>query len=563
MTRAHFAYWPARMPVTLAVPDTTLSDNLEVTARRYPERTAIIYYDQVITYRTLRDEVNRMAAYLLHLGVGKGDRVLIYMQNSPQFIISYYAILRCGGIVVPINPMNLTEELSFYIKDGSVKIGLVSQELYPRIEPLLGTSCLERIILAAYSDYCPNTGADAPDFVKAPRLEAASPQVIPWAEAMGAAIGARPVPETAGSDLAVLPYTSGTTGQPKGCMHTHKSVQANVIATAFWGALTPESIVLSTLPLFHVTGMVHGMHTPIYMGAAIVMMTRWDRNTAARLIEDRKCTHWTGISTMIIDFLANPQLPRYDLSSLIAITGGGAGLPEAVGEKLHQATGIRFVEGYGLSETMAQTHFNPLDRPKLQCLGIPSFDVDARIIDPVTLEEKGPREEGEIILSGPQLFHGYWNNPSETKNAFVEIDGKPFLRSGDIGYCDEEGYFFIVDRVKRMINASGFKVWPTEVESILYKHPAIKEACVIGVPDKRKGEEIKAYVVLQEDKRGTVTEDDIISWAQRHMAAYKYPRLVEFVASLPVTGSGKILWRKLQEEAWDQAKRKDSGPGLQ
>lgn len=219
------------------------------------------------------------------------------------------------------------------------------------------------------------------------------------------------------------------------------------------------------------------------------------------------------------------------------------------------------MEGYGLSETMAQTHFNPLDRPKLQCLGIPSFDVDARIIDPVTLEEKGLREEGEIILNGPQLFEGYWNNPSATKNAFVEIDGQPFLRSGDIGYCDEEGYFFIVDRVKRMINASGFKVWPTEVESILYKHPAIKEACVIGVPDKRKGEEIKAYVVLQEDKRGTVTENDIISWAQQHMAAYKYPRVVEFVASLPVTGSGKILWRKLQEEAWDKAKQQaHAGP---
>ncbi|MBE9914165.1 long-chain fatty acid--CoA ligase [Paenibacillus donghaensis] len=557
MTRSHFAFWPARMPVTLTVPDTTLSDNLEVTARRYPDRTAIIYYDQIITYRMLIDEVNRMAAYLMHLGVNKGDRVLIYMQNSPQFIISYYAILRCGGIVVPINPMNLTEELFFYIKDGSIRIGLVSQELYPRIEPLLATNCLERIILAAYSDYCVNPGADAPDFVKAPRLEAGSPQVIPWTEAMQTAAETLPFPETAGSDLAVLPYTSGTTGEPKGCMHTHKSVQANVVSAALWGELTTESIVLSTLPLFHVTGMVHGMHAPIYMGAAIVMMTRWDRLTAARFIETRKCTHWTGISTMVVDFLSNPQLSQYDLSSLIVINGGGAGLPEAVGEKLYQATGLRFVEGYGLSETMAQTHFNPLDRPKLQCLGVPSFDVDARIIDPITLEEKGPREEGEIMVNGPQLFQGYWNNPSETKNAFVEIDGKPFFRSGDIGYCDEEGYFFYVERLKRMINASGFKVWPNEVESILYKHPAIKEVCVIGVPDKRKGEEIKAYAVLQEDKRGSVEADDIIRWAQQHMAAYKYPRMVEIVASLPMTGSGKILWRKLQEEARKQANRED------
>jgi fatty-acyl-CoA synthase len=557
VTRPHFAFWPTRKPITLAVPDTTLSDNLEVTARRYPDRTAIIYYDQFITYRTLRDEVNRMATYLMHLGVNKGDRVLIYMQNSPQFIISYYAILRCGGVVVPINPMNLTDELSFYIQDGGIKISLVGQELYPRIERLLGTSCLERIIIAAYSDYCLNTCADAPEFVKAPRQEVTSPQVIPWAQAMRADIETLPFPEETGSELAVLPYTSGTTGEPKGCMHTHKSVQANVMSAAIWGDLTSETNVLCTLPLFHVTGMVHSMHAPIYMGAAMVIMTRWDRHTAARFIETHKCTHWTGISTMIVDFLSNPQLAQYDLSSLLVINGGGAGLPEAVGEKLYQVIGLRFVEGYGLSETMAQTHFNPLDRPKLQCIGVPSFDVDARIIDPISLEEMGPREEGEIMVNGPQLFQGYWNNPVETKNAFVEIDGKPFFRSGDIGYCDEEGYFFVVERVKRMINASGFKVWPSEVESILYKHPAIKEACVIGVPDKRKGEEIKAYVVLQEDKRGTVEAGDIIRWAQQHMAAYKYPRLVELVTSLPVTGSGKILWRKLQEEARNKANQED------
>ncbi|WP_026010895.1 long-chain fatty acid--CoA ligase [Paenibacillus sp. OSY-SE] len=555
MIRSYFAYWPARMPATLSVPDTTLSDNLEVTARRYPDKTAIIYYDNFFSYRTLLEEVNRMAAYLLHLGVQKGDRVLLYMQNSPQFIISYYAILRSGGIVVPINPMNLTEELSFFIEDGSVRVGLVSQELYPRIEPLLASSCLERIILATYSDYCKIAGAEVPDICKAPRLEAASSQVIPWTEAMAAAIEPRPFPKTEARDLAVLPYTSGTTGKPKGCMHTHKSVQANVISTAFWGALTPESKGLATLPLFHVSGMIHSMHVPIYIGSTMVIMTRWERNTAALLIERYGCTHWTGISTMIIDFLANPCLHQYDISSLTVINGGGAGLPEAVGEKLHQATGIRFVEGYGLSETMAQTHCNPIDRPKLQCLGIPAFDVDSRIIDPVTLEEKGPHEVGEIIINGPQLFQGYWNNPEDTKKAFIEVDGKPFIRTGDIGRYDEEGYFFIVDRVKRMINASGFKVWPTEVESILYKHPVIQEACVIGVPDERKGEEIKAFVVLYEDKRGTVEAGDIISWAQQHMAAYKYPRIVEFVASLPITGSGKILWRKLQEEAWDKAKK--------
>jgi len=553
MVRAHFAHWPTRIPTTLSVPETTIVDNLEVTARRYPDKTAILYYGTSFSYRTLLEEVNRMAAYLLHIGVKKGDRLLLYMQNSPQFMIAYYAILRAGGVVVPINPMNITEELAHYIEDGEIRTGFVSQELYERITPLLASSSLERLILATYSDYCASTAEEVPNIVKAPRMIVSSPHVTPWTEAMALEVKAGPFPETSARDLAVLPYTSGTTGKPKGCMHTHKSVQANIVSTAFWSPMSPETTVLTTLPLFHVTGMVHSMHAPIYIGATMVVMTRWDRNTAALLIERHRCTHWTVISTMVVDFLANPRLGDYDISSLEVINGGGAPLPEAVGEKLYQVTGIRFAEGYGLSETMAQTHFNPIDRPKLQCLGVPAFDVDARIIDPETLEERGPNEEGEIIVNGPQVFEGYWQRPEENESAFIELDGKRFFRTGDIARYDEEGYFFIVDRVKRMINASGFKVWPSEVESILYKHPAIQQACVIGVPDERKGEEIKAYVVLHEDKRGLVDESEIIDWAQEHMAAYKYPRIIEFVEALPVSGSGKILWRKLQEAEWNRA----------
>jgi fatty-acyl-CoA synthase len=225
-------------------------------------------------------------------------------------------------------------------------------------------------------------------------------------------------------------------------------------------------------------------------------------------------------------------------------------LPEAVGEKLFEATGLKFVEGYGLSETISHTHFNPPDRPKLQCLGVPAFEVDARIIDPVTLKELGVGEIGEIVVNGPQVFKGYYNQPEETEQAFVELDGKKFFRTGDIGRVDEEGYFFIVDRVKRMINASGFKVWPTEVESILYKHPAIQQACVVGVPDPKRGETVKAFVILNDDYVGKVTEEEIIEWSKGQMAAYKYPRIIEFRKTLPTTASGKILWRQLQEEEW-------------
>jgi fatty-acyl-CoA synthase len=552
MTRAHFAYWPARIPTTLTVPQTTLSDNLEITARRYPHKTAIIYYGTEIPYRELLQEVDGIAAYLVGQGVQKGDRVLLYMQNSPQFIIAYYAILRASAVVVPVNPMNVTEELTHYIQDGEIHLGFVSQELYPQIEPLLSTTCLNRVILAAYSDYCQGEGPEVPDIVKAPRIEVQSSAVTHWTEAKQ--YNTSPAfPETTVDDLAVLPYTSGTTGKPKGCMHTHSTVQANTLGAVVWGPVTSEAITLTVLPLFHVTGMVHGMHAPIYSGATMVVLTRWDRDAVAQMIERYHCTHWTGISTMVVDFLANPDLVRYDISSLQVINGGGAALPEAVGKKLFQVTGLRFVEGYGLSETMAQTHFNPMDRPKMQCLGVPSFGVDARIIDPDTLEEKGTGEEGEVIVNGPQVFKGYWKRPEENQNAFIELDGKTFFRTGDIARYDEEGYFFMVDRVKRMINASGFKVWPSEVESTLYKHPAILQACVIGVPDERKGEEIKAFVVLQENQRGLISEQEIIDWAKEQMAAYKYPRIVEFIEALPVSGSGKILWRKLQEIEWSKA----------
>lgn len=288
------------------------------------------------------------------------------------------------------------------------------------------------------------------------------------------------------------------------------------------------------------------MNSPIYSGGTIVLMTRWDRELAAELIQRYGVTHWTNISTMVVDFLSNPNIGDYDLSSLTVVGGGGAPLPAAVGEKLQDLTGLGYQEGYGLSETISQTHVNPPDRPKLQCLGVPHFDVDARVVDPSTLEELGPNEEGEIVVSGPQVMEGYWKRPDADEESFFERDGKRFFRTGDIALCDEEGYFFMVDRLKRMINASGYKVWPSEVESTLYKHTAIQEACVIGIPDEQRGETAKAFVVLREGE--DVSAEDIIEWSKGEMAAYKYPRYVEFIDELPKSGSGKILWRELQEK---------------
>lgn len=278
----------------------------------------------------------------------------------------------------------------------------------------------------------------------------------------------------------------------------------------------------------------------------MVILTRWDRDYAAKAIETFGVNHWINISTMLIDFLANPKLKDYDISSLEIVGGGGAALPAAIGEKLKEWTGIEYAEGYGLSETMSHTHFNPMHRPKLQCMGIPAFGVDARVIDPVTEEEVEAGAEGELILDAPQLFKGYYRQDEETNASRITIGGKTFFRTGDIVTVDDEGYFFIVDRVKRMINASGFKVWPTEVESILYKHPAVEQACVVRHPDELRGETVKALVILKEEARGKTTAGDIIEWSKEQMASYKYPRIVEFRDSFPTTSSGKILWRELQ-----------------
>jgi fatty-acyl-CoA synthase len=286
------------------------------------------------------------------------------------------------------------------------------------------------------------------------------------------------------------------------------------------------------------------MNAPLYRGATIVVLSRWDRDCAALQIERAKVTTWSAITTMLVDFLSNPRLAGYDLSSLRALGGGGAAMPEALAAKLEQVIGLPYVEGYGLSETMAPTHINPPQRPKRQCGGIPIFNTDARVVDPETLRELGVGEVGEIIVHGPQVFKGYWRQEEATRQAFIEHDGKRFFRTGDLGYFDDDGYFFITDRLKRMINASGFKVWPAEVEAMLYAHPGIREACVIGAPDGYRGETVKAVIV---PKAPGLKADEVIEWARGRMAAFKVPRIVEFVEQLPKTATGKILWRELQE----------------
>jgi fatty-acyl-CoA synthase len=548
MEPRHYKFWPKQLAKSLTYPRTSLYYNLEVSATRFPDKRLLIYYDTPLSFREAKAQVDALAGFLQQrCGVRRGDRVLLFMQNSPQFIIGYYAILRADAVVVPVNPMNLSEELRHYVIDSDASVILTGQELYVQVAPLLDQAGLRHVLVATYSDYATRpTDLDLPEAVRLQPQLIADPGVTLWRDALSA--GLTPGAHLAGpDDLCVMPYTSGTTGKPKGCIHTHSTVMSTIVSGALWFGASTDATLLGTLPMFHVTGMQGSMNQPVFTGSTVVLMTRWDRNIAAQLIQRYRVDGWTNISTMAIDFLANSDLAKYDISSLSRIGGGGAAMPEAVAKRLKDLTGLDYIEGYGLSETIAPTHINPPDRPKRQCLGIPICDTDARVVNPDTLEELGPGAVGEIISSGPQIFRGYWKNADATAACFVELDGRRFFRTGDLGRYDEEGYFFIVDRLKRMINASGYKVWPAEVEAILYGHPDVQEACIIGANDPLRGETVKGLIVLKADRRGKVSPEEIIGWCRDHMAAYKIPRLIEFADSLPKSATGKVQWRLLQE----------------
>ncbi|MDO8441459.1 MAG: AMP-binding protein [Polaromonas sp.] len=610
----HYKVWPKRLPHRISPPATSLWHNLAVSALRYPDKAALVFFGRVFTYAEVLQKAERLAATLHEMGVQKGDRVVLNMQNCPQWVIAHFAILRANAVVVPVNPMNRAEELKHYITDPDARVAITTADLAPELAKanaqLAPGERLQHMVITHYSDAF-DLQAEAAGLPPAwqewlgtqhPAPAEGDCHVTAWAEALARdAQGRLPEHSATPQDLAVLPYTSGTTGLPKGCMHTHASIMHNAVAGSLWGNSTPENRVLAVVPMFHITGMVSVLHTSIYGGATLIIMPRWDRELAGRLISRWRVTHWANIPTMVIDLMASPNFAAgppqgkdgplggqgatrsegawgpgsagppqgkdgplggqgatrsegawgpgssFDLSSLVQIGGGGAAMPQAVAQRLWEQYGLRFAEGYGLTETAAPSHSNPPDATKQQCLGVPFVSTEARVIDPVTLKEVPQGERGEIIICGPQNFSGYWKRHEATAEAFIEFEGKRFFRSGDLGHMDEEGYFFITDRLKRMINASGFKVWPAEVEALMFKHPAIQEACIISTQDAYRGETVKAVVVLRLEAKGKTTENDIIDWCKDNMAAYKYPRVVQFVDALPKSGSGKVMWRTLQE----------------
>ena len=554
--RPHFAFWPQRLARTLTPPATSLWTNLDVAARRYPAKAATLYFGRVKTYAELHAQSEAIAGWLQAQGVRRGDRVALFMQNCPQYLVAFHAILRADAVVVPVNAMNKAEEFGHYIVDPGTRVVICGAELAAVVASanaaLPPSQRVARVLATRYADELPDAfdpdlapPAAMRDWLLAdPALPAGT---VRWRDALAENHVPRPT-VNGPDDLALLPYTSGTTGLPKGCMHTHRTLMANVVGGGQWGSTSAEAVVLGVVPMFHITGMLYGVLSPMFSGATVVVMPRWDRELAGRLISRHRVSHWTCIPTMIIDLFASPNYRHFDLGSLRWLSGGGAAMPQAVAQRLIDEFGLHFCEGYGLTETAAPSHANPFERPKLQCLGMPIFGVDSRVVDPLTLKELPPGEVGEIVTRGPMLFRGYWKNPEATAAAFVEIEGRRFFRTGDLGQMDGDGYFFITDRLKRMINASGFKVWPSEVELLLYKHPAVQEACVISAQDAYRGETVKAIVVLRADARGKTQERDIVNWAHENMAAYKAPRIVEFVDVLPKSGAGKVMWRLLQDK---------------
>jgi fatty-acyl-CoA synthase len=547
----HHAHWPEGVPHTLELPDRHLFSFLEDSARLAPNKTAIHYYGRTVAFRELHQASLNLAGYLQQqLDVQRGDRVLLLMQNCPQFAMAYYAILRCDAVVVAISPMSTAEEIGHYVSDSGTRVLIASQELLVNARPLLDDDRLDACVASAPSDYAgpPQDMLfyEQPEFVREPRRQSEHRKIHEFIATLEADLTPSPM-QYRGDDLAILGYTSGTTGKPKGAMLSHRNLMLASIQRSLWMPEGDNYISLSVLPVSHLAGMSL-MNQAMLTTGTLVMLSRWDCGAVIDLIDRLRITSLGLVTPMIAEMFAHPDIDRRDLSSVRRIYGGAIAMPQALAAEIERRFAVPFIESYGMTESCGGTHVNPPNAPRRQCGGIPYINVDARVIDPDTGEELSTNQPGEIVTHSPTVFAGYWNRPDATRETFIELDGKPFLRTGDIGYHDEDGYFYVTDRLKRMVNAAGFKVWPAEIESMLYDHPAIQEACVISAYDTRRGETVKAFVILRPAARGTLTEDELIDWARTRMATYKVPRMVTFVDGLPKTSTGKTLWRELQRQ---------------
>ncbi|MDH4161136.1 MAG: long-chain fatty acid--CoA ligase [Nitrospirota bacterium] len=536
---------------SLVYPDLSLGGVLAETARKFPDHTALSFFGARITYQELDRLVNRFAHGLMHLGVSKGDRVALMLPNIPQMVIAYYATLRIGAIAVATNPLYHSHELEVQLRDSGAKVLVAVDMFYPVIAPVLPRVAVKALVLCGIKDYLP-----FPLNLLYPLKAMLEKQWVPvkriapihdFLQLVRSGYDTAPAAVVKADDIAILQYTGGTTGIPKGAVLTHRNLVVNATQCRAWLTIRNEGEerILSVIPFFHVYGMTTAMNFGITIGAELILLPKFHTKEVLQVVHKKRPTIFPGIQAMYLAIGNYMKTHNYDLTSIKAAISGAGPLMKEVQERFEQLTKSRIVEGYGLSEASPVTHANPIfGRRKPGTIGLPWPDTDARIMDLETgLRELAVGEVGELVVRGPQMMQGYWNKPEETAQA---LRGG-WLHTGDIAKRDEDGYFMIVDRIKDMIKTVGENVYPREVEEVLYSHPKVKEAVVVGVPHEEfLGEKIKAYIVLKEGV--TATPDEIIEYCRQELSKFKVPKEVEFRDQLPKTLVGKVLRRVLRDE---------------
>jgi long-chain acyl-CoA synthetase len=562
MEKPWLKYYDEGVPASIDIPNIPLDSFLNTAATKHPDHTAIIFgatvgsriMDAKLTYREVNELVDRFAVGLQNLGVGKGDRVAIMLPNCPQFPIAAYATWRIGAAVVCCNPIYVAREVEHLLKDSGAETMIVMSNLYERVQSVRAATNLKRIIVTNIKEYFPGLLKFLFTLTKEKkeglRIDISGDAGSYWFQEALSEPGLKPSPvEIEMNEMATLIYSGGTTGTPKGAQLTHRNLVFNATALKVWSKSDEtDEVLLSAMPYFHAYGLTGGMIFGLSFAHTLVQIFN-PRDTVHILgsIQKHRATYYSAVPTMLVAFNNFPDRDKYDLSSLRYAVSAAAPLPPEVQEKFESITGGKIAEAYGLTETSPAVTLDPLDNPRMHSIGVPVPNTDVKIVDVDTGEEElSVGEIGEIIIKGPQVMKGYYKMHAETASAIRKgPDGQPgWFYSGDIGYMDEDGYFHIVDRKKDLIIAGGYNVFPADVEAILYEHPSVQEAAVIGIPDEHRGETVKAFIVLKEGQ--SATEGEIISFCRENMAPYKAPRVVEFREDLPKSMIGKILRRELR-----------------
>lgn len=534
--------WPAGVPHTIDPPNRTLAELVESHARTTPATVAVNFYGAVLDYCQLNELATSLAAGLARQGVSKGDRVGLFLENCPQFIIACLAAWKLGAVIVPANPMLKEEELAELLRHSGCRTIILLDALYPVLEGIRRETKLKNVVVTRFGDFLPDT----PQLPLHPSLNVPLcffPDTCEFMELLAEEDNFSASVE--GNDPAILLYTAGSTGVPKGAVITHANLVANSQCASVWFG-GEYAIHLAVLPLFHPNGLVGCLSVPLFNGDSIILLARYDTETVLQAVEKYRCTNWASVPTMNIAVINYPRVSSRNLKSLRVCSCGGATVPPHLFAKFQEVTGVSLIEGYGLSETISHVTINPFDRPRPGSVGIPVINTQVRIVHPDDRDrEVRPGATGELMVKGPQVSPGYWNNPEETARAFLN----GWLATGDMGWMDEDGYIYLEGRKTEVIKASGFSVFPEEVEAFLARHPAVAEVAVTGMPDSYRGQSVKAYVVLKREYENTVSEADLITWARSKMAAYKYPRRIVMCRELPKNGEGRIMRHLLAEKS--------------